>query len=119
MKTGELIKKANKRSLEKQDNNWLPLGQKVLKAGYRQTSDKELYEMLDILKHLNTYHHRLCCCSLINYVKEIIPEQPLQDIRKARNIGIKKFKVYWVKDKEDDPVILGFVGVAKFFITKW
>ena len=115
MKT--LIEKAKNRSIEIQEEEWLPLGQRVIKNGYRQITKEEIWEMFGVGR-LFCFHDQVNHCSLQTYTKDVIPLKQIQDILKAKNIGIKKFGVYWPKDKSD-PVVVGFVGFKEFFITKW
>jgi len=106
-------------SLEIQDNEWFPLGQRVIKSGYKPITRDELSKLLGI-EYIFSFHDQIRFCSLKTYTEEIIPLQQMQDIRKAKNIGIKNFRIYYPKDEnKPDPVIVGLIGNKEFYITKW
>ena len=60
-------------------------------------------------------------CNLDYYLFKI-PEKALADIRKAKQIGLDKFQVYWCTidyEKCEDPIITAKFGNNELFITKW
>jgi len=115
-----------------QDKNWIPAGQKKLKqemimetvflqAGYKLITERE------ICKELNTYGSDksgdtgLQYENLDDYTKTEIPEEVIKKVRKARNLGIKNFLVYYPYFEGNDPIITAQLCLLnkEFFITKW
>jgi len=91
-------------------DDWLPLGQRMLKAGYKLITRDE------IAKRLKTY---LGVGTIINedldsYTETIIPKKIIEKVRKARRLGIHDFTIHY-PPKKNDPVITS----GQFFIAQW
>lgn len=90
--------------------NWLPLGQRMLKAGYKLITQKEIAKRLGIYLGEGTIISR----KLDDYTEMIIPEKVIKEVRKARKLGMNDFMIHYPPEK-NDPIITG----GQFFIAKW
>ena len=115
MKT--LTEKAKSRAIEKIDDKWYPIGQKILKSKYKEITTQEFEGTIDseILTRIIVGSHN-SGKDLKYYINSIIPERVMEEIRKAKGIGFKKFRVV---EKKNDPVIIAIFCGASYFIAQW